>query len=126
EDASVTHVGAIIGTPRYMAPEQLAGRDLDARADLFSLGIMLFELATGTRPWSGDHAIAIAVAQATAAPRTIDATGDMPPAFAAIVAACLLLEPAKRPSSADSIAAAIVAADVSLLERDRGATVALR
>ena len=69
DDPGVTQVGAVVGTPRYMAPEQLAGREVDARADLFSLGVMLFELATGTRPWAGDNAIAIAVAQATQPPR---------------------------------------------------------
>jgi serine/threonine-protein kinase len=106
EDAGVTQVGAVVGTPRYMAPEQLAGRDVDARADLFSLGVMLFELATGTRPWSGDNAIAVAVAQATTPPRTIT-SDNVPPWFASLVASCIQLDPAQRPASADDIALAI-------------------
>ena len=111
----VTQVGAVVGTPRYMSPEQLAGREVDARADLFSLGVMLFELATGTRPWAGDNAIAVAVAQATSAPRTIE-SADVPAWFPQIVAACLRLDPAERPASADAIAAAIATSDTSALD----------
>ncbi len=108
EDAGVTQVGAVIGTPRYMSPEQLAGGVIDARADLFSLGVMLFELATGERPWPGDNAIAVAVAQATSEPRSMDTeTTDLPPAFAEIVAACLQLEAPDRPASAAEVGAAI-------------------
>src|SRR5262245_34526207 len=54
---NVTQTGMIVGTPRYMAPEQLAGTAIDGRADLFSLGVMLYELASGVRPWAGDNAI---------------------------------------------------------------------
>lgn len=108
DDPGVTQVGAVVGTPRYMAPEQLNCRDIDARADLFSLGVMLFELATGLRPWPGDNPIAIAVAQATTSPRTIDtSTGSIPAYFAAIVSACLQLEASDRPQSAGEIGAAI-------------------
>ena len=108
DDPGVTQVGAIVGTPRYMAPEQLAGREVDARADLFSFGVMLFELATGTRPWPGDNAIAIAVSQATSAPRTIDtASGGVPAWFASLVASCLQLDPAERPASAAAIEEAL-------------------
>ena len=108
DDPSVTQVGSVVGTPRYMAPEQLACRELDQRADLFSLGVMLFELATGTRPWAGDNAVAIAVSQATSAPLTIDpGTSRVPGAFATIVAACLRLDPSDRPASADEVARAI-------------------
>ncbi len=108
DDPSVTQVGAVVGTPRYMAPEQLAGGEIDARADLFSLGVMLFELATCTRPWPGDNAIAIAVSQATSAPRTLDTSvGGIPAWFAQLVAACLQLDPKDRPASAADIATAL-------------------
>ncbi len=107
DDPSVTQVGAVVGTPRYMAPEQLAGREVDVRADVFSLGVMLFELATGARPWPGDNPISIAVAQATTSPRTIDTTsGTIPGWFAALVASCLQLDPADRPASAAELVAA--------------------
>ncbi|HEX7836728.1 MAG TPA: serine/threonine-protein kinase, partial [Kofleriaceae bacterium] len=69
DEIGVTQIGALIGTPRYMAPEQLAGDEVDHRADLFALGVILYELAPGARPWSGDNPIAIAVAQATLPPR---------------------------------------------------------
>ncbi len=107
DDPSVTQIGAVVGTPRYMAPEQLAGQEVDARADLFSLGVMLFELATATRPWPGDNAISIAVSQVTVAPRTMDTTAQVPASFTSTVAACLQLEPGNRPSSASEIGAAI-------------------
>ncbi|MDB4955454.1 MAG: serine/threonine protein kinase [Myxococcales bacterium] len=118
DDPGVTQVGAVVGTPRYMAPEQLAGRDLDARADLFSLGVILFELATGTRPWTGDNAISMAVAQATTPPRILETgTTEIPAAFATIVAACLELDADHRPPSADAIAEAITTGKLDLITR---------
>ncbi len=106
-DANVTRVGEMIGTPRYMAPEQLACEALDARADLFAFGVMLYELITGQRPWSGDTAVAVAVAQATKPLRPIGV--KVPPELAAIVEKCLRIDPTERPGSAAEIATALEA-----------------
>ena len=107
DEVGVTQIGALIGTPRYMAPEQLAGEEVDHRADLFALGVMLFELATGTRPWSGDTAVAIAVAQATQPARLIGVR--LPPGFVELLGRCLQIDRAERPASAAAIGEAIAA-----------------
>jgi eukaryotic-like serine/threonine-protein kinase len=108
DDASVTNVGSVIGTPRYMAPEQLAGSAVDARTDLFALGVMLFELATGTRPWDGDNAITVAVAQATKPARKLDAS-RVPAWFAELIQRCIEIDPWKRPASAEEVGEALAA-----------------
>src|ERR1051325_11125734 len=96
DEVGVTQIGALIGTPRYMAPEQLAGNAVDHRADVFALGVILYELATGARPWSGDTAIAIAVAQATQPLRPFTAP-HVPVEVAAAIERCLQVDPAQRP-----------------------------
>ena len=104
DDASVTQLGVVVGTPRYMAPEQLAGADIDPRADLFALGVMLYELACGARPWPGDGAVSIAVAQATQAPRPFHAT-RMPAELGELVMALLAVERDERPADATGVSA---------------------
>jgi len=109
DEVGVTQIGALIGTPRYMAPEQLAGAAVDHRADVFALGVILYELATGARPWSGDTAIAIAVAQATQPLRPFTAP-HVPVEVAAAIERCLQVDPAQRPPSATVVGDALAAA----------------
>jgi predicted Ser/Thr protein kinase/tetratricopeptide (TPR) repeat protein len=59
ESSSLTRTGAIIGTPFYMSPEQIQGRKIDTRSDIFSFGVLFFELLTGKKPFSGEESTAV-------------------------------------------------------------------
>jgi eukaryotic-like serine/threonine-protein kinase len=99
DDATVTQVGSVVGTPRYMAPEQLGGGEVDVRSDLFSLGVILYELATGSRPWHGENAVTIAIAQVTQPAQPI-AAASLPAGFVELVTRCLEVDPTRRPATA--------------------------
>src|SRR5262249_15971178 len=96
-----TELGRIVGTPAYMSPEQAAGEAVDARSDLFSLGVMLYELVTGERPFRGATSmeVMIAVARDAAAPPS-SLNRALPPAIDRLVARCLAKRATERFSSA--------------------------
>jgi len=60
-NSRMTHVGTVVGTPHYMSPEQTKGSSVDGRSDLYSLGIVFYEMLTGTLPYQGDEAVTIAL-----------------------------------------------------------------
>ena len=107
-ESALTLPGTALGSVHYFSPEQAQGESTTAAGDIFSLGIVLFEMLTGQRPWEGDSAAAVAIARLsgpTPDPRTI--RPSVPEALAAIVHRALALEPANRWSSAASFADAL-------------------
>ncbi len=98
---SMTQTGMVVGTPQYLSPEQALGRGVDARSDLYSVGIMLFQLVTGRLPFYADSALAIAYAhvqEEPVAPSSVNRA--LPPALDALVARALKKNPNERFPSA--------------------------
>ncbi|MFF8610621.1 protein kinase [Streptomyces sp. NPDC015346] len=99
---SMTQTGMVVGTPQYLSPEQALGRAVDARSDLYSVGIMLFQLLTGRLPFDADSPLAIAYAhvqEEPVAPSSVNRS--VTPAMDALVARALRKNPNERfPSAA--------------------------
>ena len=91
----------LLGTPAYAAPEQMLSSAVDERADLYALGVILFELASGRRPFAGNDAVALTAAKLGEVAPTLSSVGvNAPVPFESLVAALLERNPAQRPSSA--------------------------
>ncbi|HZN02477.1 MAG TPA: serine/threonine-protein kinase, partial [Candidatus Polarisedimenticolia bacterium] len=95
--ASLTQTGVLLGTPSYMSPEQIQGKDLDGRSDLFSLGVVLYELLTGVRPFEADSISTIIYRVLYEDPRPAAAHNPaLPPAVNAVLEKALAKDPARR------------------------------
>jgi eukaryotic-like serine/threonine-protein kinase len=100
---TLTQVGAMIGTPRYMSPEQCNGDPLTPAADVYSLGVILYELLTGTVPFSGLSPLAIAMRHSTEAPRRpTEFVSSIPDALEQVVLHALEKKPEDRPQNAEA------------------------
>jgi CHASE2 domain-containing sensor protein/tRNA A-37 threonylcarbamoyl transferase component Bud32 len=94
---SKTATGTVMGTPSYMAPEQLAGKKVDGRADLFSLGVTLYELLTAEKPFTGESVATLMFRIANEPhPAITSARADLPPAVQAVIDRALQKDPEKR------------------------------
>jgi serine/threonine-protein kinase len=105
-NAVETQEGTVFGTPRYMSPEQAQGRPLDARSDLYSLGVILFHMLTGKPPFTDDDAIVVMARHIKTAPRPLrEAAPDanIPPELDALVLRLLAKDPDARPESAEAL-----------------------
>lgn len=97
----------VVGTPAYMSPEQAQGMEVDGRADLYSLGVMLYEMVAGRRPFQGINAAMMLLAQVTETPvppGCVRARADAPEGLDRLVMSLLAKDPADRPSDAREVA----------------------
>lgn len=108
DNSILTQAGAVIGTPGYMSPEQILGEAVDARADLFSAGVILHEMLIGTPPFEGDSTVATIHGILNAEPPNLSANdSSIPPEVAAVVAQALAKDPAERFQTAQAMVDAL-------------------
>jgi serine/threonine protein kinase len=102
--ASHTQVGVVMGTPAYMSPEQTSGRPLDHRTDIFSLGVVLHEMATGRRPFDGTSSAELVSAILRDTPPSVtDSRPELPGDLARIIRRCLEKDPRHRLQTARDV-----------------------
>src|SRR5436189_435844 len=107
----LTTEGMVIGTPQYMSPEQAAGDPVDGRSDIYSLGVVLYQMIAGEPPFDGESSASVLAKQLTVAPPPLRRTrGDVPPDLAGIVERTLEKDPARRFQSAADLSRALVGA----------------
>jgi tRNA A-37 threonylcarbamoyl transferase component Bud32 len=117
-DHGVTQTGTILGTSNYIAPEQASGQPVDAHTDVYSLGIVLYEMLTGELPFPGESFVAIAMKHIQEpSPNVLDVRGDIPLRVAEMIDRALEKDPEQRFPTMDAFAAEI---EASLAELDRG------
>ncbi len=107
-DTQLTKTGYVIGSPKYMAPEQILGKKVDERADIYSLGVILYEMLTGEPPYHrGDHmAVMYQHVQGKARP-PIELNPSVPPGLSEIVTKSMAVDKARRFQSMDELRAAL-------------------
>ena len=104
----LTGTGQMIGTPAYLSPEQVEGRETTARTDLYAVGVVLYEMLTGAPPFGGDHPLAVALAHRDdPVPPIEERRSDVSPALAAAVTRALEKDPQQRFESAAAMRAAL-------------------
>jgi serine/threonine protein kinase len=105
DKTNLTQTGIVMGTPTFMSPEQAQGQKADARSDLFSLGCVLYCLATGVRPFDAQNTLAILSALALRQPQPVRALNPaVPEALSGLIMHLLAKDPGERPATADEVA----------------------
>ena len=130
-DEQRTRVGDILGTPQYMSPEQTQGEKLDGRSDLFSAGIVLYQMLAGQRPFTGDSLVSLALQIAKDDPVPLDKLRPgLPAGLSRVVQRCLAKAPEARYQSgrelAEALGRVLAVLDEAERRRDRPRIVPLR
>jgi eukaryotic-like serine/threonine-protein kinase len=113
-DSEMTRTGSVMGTAQYLSPEQAQGMPVAAGSDVYSIGVMLFEMLTGRVPFEGENAVAIAMKQVSEAPPPPSSINPaVPPALDSVVLRALAKDPANRYASAAEMHAALDAAEAN-------------
>jgi serine/threonine protein kinase len=100
-DSTLTATGTLVGTPRYMSPEQCLGKELDERSDIYSFGIILYEMLAGQAPFDATSAVAIAMQHLQEPPSPLEEhRQNVPPLLTNLILDTLSVEPSARPQSA--------------------------
>jgi serine/threonine protein kinase len=117
-EQGVTQTGTVLGTSNYIAPEQASGKHVDQHSDVYSLGVVLYEMLTGELPFPGESFVAVALKHVNEAPPSVvDVRGDIPPRVAEAVDRALEKEPKRRFPGMDAFAAELEAC-LADLDRD--------
>jgi tetratricopeptide (TPR) repeat protein len=117
-DASLTATAKILGTPAYMAPEQVEGKPVTAAADIYALGIVMYEMVTGRRPFVGDSSLAVAVKRLTEPPPSPRIhIPDLPSIWESVILTCLRRDPSERFAAAEDVPRALRGEKASLTLR---------
>lgn len=113
EDGQATATTVVVGTPAFMAPEQMRSSKVDARADIWALGVTLFWLVTGARPFEGDSIVKIYEGILRGPPPMASLRQDVPPALEELVRRCLQWNPEERLATVEQFEAELRALDLS-------------
>ncbi|HEV3003488.1 MAG TPA: protein kinase, partial [Pirellulales bacterium] len=114
DESHLTQTGAILGTPAFMSPEQARGERVDPRSDLFSLGAVLYRMATGVGPFEGPSTLAVLTSLALRVPEPAhEINPEISPEFSDLIVRLLAKNPADRPASAEQVVEAIREIDAS-------------
>jgi serine/threonine protein kinase len=106
-DQVVTDIGAVMGTPHFMSPEQCHGRGVDHRTDIYAMGVMMYRIFTGRLPFVGETFAEILAKQITETPPPPGTIATMPAALNDLIVRCLSKEPTERPQRASDLAATL-------------------
>ena len=115
--SALTKNGAMVGTPAYCSPEQALGSPVDYRSDIYSLGVMFFEMVTGTLPFPCRNAMGFLFAHAHEKPQRPSQLRALPPGVESVILDCLEKKPVHRPASMEDVRSRVVAALSDLNER---------
>jgi serine/threonine protein kinase/tetratricopeptide (TPR) repeat protein len=127
EAEGITEVGTIIGTPEYMSPEQVEGEEADTRSDIYSSGVILYEMVTGRVPFEGDKPLSVALKQKTETPLNPREVNDqIPEDLSSIILRCMEKDKGKRYQSVGELLSGLSKIKIRKLETGKVGEIKLK